>query len=100
MDVGDSVVEALIRDLRVTVGAGLESMVRETAGLQRRLSDTAGEYQRRVVEDVQQRLHDEFIDTSSPSCPIHGRHPLWLSDGWWRCGTTAVARLGELRPPV
>src|SRR5215203_4696310 len=30
----------------------------------------------KVVEDFQQLVHDEFIDTTWPACPLHHRHPL------------------------
>ena len=38
------------------------------------------------------------VDTTWPTCPHHPNHPLWHSDGWWRCEriTEPVARLGEL----
>lgn len=90
-------IDLIARDLVGTVGGSVESMAIESAAHLRLLCDTEAEYLQRVVDDVQQRLHDEFIDTSWPECPLHGGHPLWFSDGWWRCGATAVARLGELR---
>jgi hypothetical protein len=37
-----------------------------------------------AVEDLQQRLHDTFVDTTWPACPRHRQHPLWL-------GNTTVA---------
>jgi hypothetical protein len=53
----------------------------------------------KVLEDVQQRLHDEFIDTTWPACPQHPNHPLGFTGGAWRCPRDAavVAELGELR---
>jgi hypothetical protein len=33
-----------------------------------------------AVEDLQQRLHDTFVDTTWPACPRHRRHPLWLGE--------------------
>ena len=53
----------------------------------------------KVVEDVQQYLHDNFVDTTWPTCPRHGRHPLWYGDGAWWCDQdgVAVTRLGELK---
>jgi hypothetical protein len=60
--------------------------------------DDAGDYVQKVVDDVQQHLHDLRIDTTWPRCPRHLRHPLWFRDGWWwcECDTVAIARLGEL----
>lgn len=59
----------------------------------------------KLVDDVQQELHDTFVDTTWPACPRHGRHPLWYhDDGWWWCeqDRVAVCRLGEFdtRHPV
>jgi hypothetical protein len=50
------------------------------------------------VEDIQQWLMDTFVDTSWPTCPRHGRHPLWFHDGAWHCDLdrVALAQLGEL----
>jgi len=54
----------------------------------------------KLVEDVQQTIHDLFIDTTWPACPRHLRHPLWYRDGAWWCEADGVlvARLGELPP--
>ena len=54
-----------------------------------------------VAEAVQQRLHDDRIDTSWPACPEHPSHPLWLSrtlPAVWTCPSTGktVCALGEL----
>lgn len=51
----------------------------------------------KVVEDVQQRLQDEFVDTTWPACARHPNHPLEYSEGAWHCPRGGViARLGEL----
>lgn len=52
----------------------------------------------RVIDDVQQEVHDTFVDTSWPHCPAHPNHPLWFEDGAWRCSErgAAVAALGDL----
>jgi hypothetical protein len=55
----------------------------------------------RVVEETQQWLHDTFLDTTWPSCPEHGNHPLWLNDDetpGWTCPSshTTVCSVGEL----
>jgi hypothetical protein len=46
---------------------------------------------------VQQRLHDEFIDTTWPACPEHPSHPLWFDGENWYCeqSGTVVAPLGN-----
>ncbi len=52
----------------------------------------------RIIDDVQQEIHDTFVDTSWPHCPMHPHHPLWFEDGAWRCSErgAAVAALGDL----
>ena len=52
----------------------------------------------KVVDDVQQDIHDLFIDTTWPSCPRHGRHPLWYREGAWWCkqDSVLIADLGAL----
>lgn len=63
-----------------------------------------GSYAIKVAQEVQQRLHDTFADTTWPACPLHPHHPLWLDDGpdrpAWRCVTAEVeiAPLGALPP--
>ena len=94
----DRVVSLLRTDVEATVGRGHDETIVEAAA-RRRLSvgDPAG-YVDEVVDDVQQHIHDTFVDTTWPACPYHPNHPLWYSDGWWRCEriTDPVARLGEL----
>lgn len=63
------------------------------------LADEEWPFVERVIENVQQRMHDEFIDTSWPECPEHGSHPLWLSGKapWrWTCTDRSIP-LGELK---
>lgn len=91
------VVGAITRDLEATVGPGYERVAIAEAARIRLFATTIAEYEQRVVEDVQQILHDERINTTWPTCPQHANHPLWLTDGWWVCATVGrVARLGEL----
>jgi hypothetical protein len=61
-----------------------------------------GSYAIKLAEDVQQQLHDSFVDTTWPACPLHPQHSLWL-DGEhdravWRCTRAGVdiAPLGSL----
>lgn len=56
-----------------------------------------------AVEDLQQYLHDTFVDTSWPPCPRHPHHPMWLGEGqgggsvWCCLGDEAeIAPLGML----
>jgi hypothetical protein len=53
----------------------------------------------KVAEDVQQRVHDESIDTVWPGCPKHSDHPLWYDAGGWWCerDRVQIAPLGRLR---
>lgn len=50
-----------------------------------------------LVEDVQQYVHDTYIDTTWPACPRHPNHPLWSRNGWWCCGDERIAELGNLK---
>lgn len=56
-----------------------------------------------AVEDLQQFLHDTFVDTSWPPCPRHLHHPMWLREGQgggivWCCvrDEAEIAPLGML----
>ena len=71
----------------------------ESAARIRLFSDSALDFEQKVVDDVQQYLHDAFVDTTWPRCPDHHNHPLWYSDQWWTCEHTGkrVALLGALR---
>lgn len=59
-----------------------------------------GDFAVKVAEDVQQHLHETFVDTTWPACPLHTRHPLWLEHdrAVWRCTQSGVdiAPLGSL----
>ena len=83
-----------------------EDIVVEAAARQRLQANRRGEhvpgavdrYLGVVVDEVQQAMHDYFIDTTWPACPLHPNHPLEFRDGWWQCDATRtpIARLGEL----
>lgn len=56
-----------------------------------------------LVEAVQERIHEDRINTVWPRCPRHGSHPLWLGEAgvpelWWVCRHDGdrIARLGSL----
>jgi hypothetical protein len=92
------IVNLLCRDLEHTVGAGHERVVEEAAARIRLFSDDAADFEQRVVDEVQQELHDSFVDTSWPRCPAHPHHPLWYSAPCWVCDKTGsvFAQLGTL----
>jgi hypothetical protein len=95
------VTRLLTQDLASTTGHRHEAIVERHAAERRAFARDADYYIQDVVDNVQQQLHDEFIDTTWPRCPRHHRHPLWLKDGWWCCEQDGipVARLGQLRTP-
>jgi hypothetical protein len=51
---------------------------------------------RTVADDVQQRMHDQHIDTSWPSCPCHPNHPMGSHQGVWSCDGDPIVPLGAL----
>jgi hypothetical protein len=57
-------------------------------------------YDREVVDQFQQSVHDQHLDTTWPACPRHRNHPLWYSEdsGSWCCPRdgTPIAPLGGL----
>jgi hypothetical protein len=90
--------DALRRDLVTTGHADRLAWVDLEAANAARFFDDPAELLSKVVEDVQQRLQDEFVDTTWPACPRHPNHPLECGDGIWNCPRGgAVARLGELQ---
>lgn len=95
----DRVRRLLLRDVVGTVGLGHESAVDEPIARIRLFAADPTDFEQRVVDDVQQFLHDTYVDTSWPACPEHPHHPLWYSEGWWRCEESgkSAAPLGELR---
>ena len=93
-------VSVILSDVDSTLGSGYEPIVRANARRLREFIDEPVHYFERVVEDTQQQIHDEYIDTDWPKCPLHaGRHPLWLGDGGWYCekDQVLIAAVGHLR---
>jgi hypothetical protein len=92
------VVSLLRADVQATIGSGHDEAIIETAARRRLYADVPAQYVCDVVDDVQQYFHDAFVDTTWPACPFHPNHPLWFSDGWWRCERVdePIARLGTL----
>ena len=94
------IVRLLTRDVASTVNARHEAAIIEVAARLRLYVSSLEEYESRVVDDLQQYLHDTFADTIWPRCPHHPNHPLWHSDGWWCCThigvrVRALGSLGE-----
>src|SRR5919206_4643576 len=95
--VESDLVERLRRDVKAVHGDDHQQLIRDEADRVREFKREydpacdAESYADKVVEDVQQRLMDEFIDTTWPACPRHGKHPLWYRDGSWWCEKDGVA---------
>ena len=92
------VVHLLTTDVVSTVGSVHEATVTAEVSRALEFTESAEEFAQKLADDVQQVLHDTFVDTTWPACPRHRLHPLWYRDGSWWCevdGET-LARLGEL----
>jgi len=91
--------EQLRRDLRATGCGRYTDFVAERAAEVATFNNEPRRLVEKVVEDVQQRLQDEFIDTTWPACPRHSNHPLNYAEGAWRCSRDGamVAPLGSLK---
>jgi hypothetical protein len=97
-------VAAIARDLETTLGWGPHQATAFAERTARRYAEwwraDLGVFAVMVAEDVQQHLHDTFVDTTWPACPLHPRHPLWLDHdrAVWRCAQAGVdvAALGSL----
>lgn len=90
------VVALLGRDIEATIGPDYLDLVREAARRQRQFVEERDTYIARVVDDVQQHVHDLFIDTTWPACPRHPNHPMWFENGWWVADGRPLAPLGGL----
>ena len=90
--------DQLRHDLRATGLSQHLGFVAARAAEVATFQDEPKRFVEKVVEDVQQRLQDEFIDTTWPACPRHPNHPLNYADGAWRCPRDGapVAPLGGL----
>lgn len=89
-------VPLLEADVTRTLGAHYCGVVASAAAS---LASYGSDDAAKLVDDVQQEFLDTFVDTTWPTCPRHGRHPLWYhEDGWWWCDADRIAlyRLGEL----
>jgi hypothetical protein len=86
----------LERDVRSTIGGVHVHLVAEIAARAETLE--IGDIEGKVIEDVQQVIHDTFVSATWPACPLHLQHPLWFRDGAWWCDLSSVrvASLGDL----
>jgi hypothetical protein len=100
----DAIVQGLVSDLATSLGWDVEDaagIVRQTAAAILDFVDQEEWFTQKLVEDVQQYMHDAFLDTSWPACPRHPNHPLELSDDEptsWTCPRDGVpaCQLGHL----
>lgn len=73
----------LLRDVVATLGETHRATVVDRANEVRALDlDDAST---KLVDDIQQYIHDSHVHTTWPQCPAHDNHPLWYSAGEWRC---------------
>jgi hypothetical protein len=86
----------LCADAEATVGVGYEHAIAAAASHRREYSSDPATYPDDVADDVQQHMHDEFIDTSWPACPRHPHHPMGSHQGVWSCEGDPIAPLGAL----
>jgi hypothetical protein len=88
----------LKQDVTATLGAAHAGVVDRQAQRLLPLAWPADALAAKLIEGVQQELHETFVDTTWPHCPAHPHHPLWFDDGAWRCSENgaAVAGLGDL----
>lgn len=92
-------VALLKQDVAATLGGSHADRVEARARLLLPFSDWPQDsFAAKLIQDVQQEIHDTFVDTAWPHCPAHPNHPLWFESGAWRCSTSgdAVAALGDL----
>jgi hypothetical protein len=86
----------LCADAEATVGSGHEHAIAAAAAHRRAYVYSPSTYRDDVADDVQQYMHDEFIDTSWPACPRHPNHPMGSHQGVWSCQGDPIAPLGAL----
>lgn len=66
------IVDRLCADIKNTIGANYEPFVVKVAAHIRQFTNNPVDFEQRVVDEVQQYLHDTFVDTSWPRCPTMG----------------------------
>jgi hypothetical protein len=90
------IVALLEQDVACTLGDAHGAVVRASARAIVRFG--LPDPETKLVEEVQQSIHDTFVDTTWPACPRHRTHPLWYANGAWWCtqDSVVVAPLGGL----
>ena len=88
--------DLLIADLETTLGG--DHSARVYAHALRLQSMSVSRAPDKLVEDVQQQVHDEHLSSTWPTCPRHGSHPLWLQGDRWACerDNVPVVSVGHL----
>lgn len=94
----EQVIQLLIADVVSTLGSAHRAAVSASVPIALEFTETVGDFAQKLVDDVQQELHDTHVDTTWPTCPRHSNHPLWFRDGGWWCegDGVGIAPLGEL----
>jgi len=84
----------------LAVAANKENMARMWLADGGSLAQVQADFDREVVDLLQQDVHDEHWDTTWPTCPRHPNHPLWYDEAReaWYCRQdgAALAPLGAL----
>src|SRR5689334_11802196 len=97
-----SVVDALVDDVAASLGCGVDvatdAVLAEALSILSWMDDDLGDafFARKLGDDLQQYLHDRFVDTTWPACPDHPNHPLDLrgEPPVWTCPTTHTSKCG------
>lgn len=91
-------VDALKRDVTATAGSARAAVVDRHAARLLPFDWPQDVLAAKLIDDVQQELHEAFVDTAWPHCPAHPNHPLWFEDAAWRCSDLGrpVAAPGDL----
>ena len=89
-------VPLLEQDVVRTLGARYGAIVRDAAANVETLGIAAR--CEKLVEDVQQYVQDNSVDSTWPPCPRHPSHALSYRDGAWWCDRDAIpiAAVGDL----
>ncbi len=89
----------------LATATNMENIAREWLEQGDSLGEVQAAFDRAVVNNFQQDVHDEHWDTTWPTCPRHPNHPLWYDDvrKAWYCQSDGAALapiggLADLRP--
>ena len=98
----EEVERLIVRDVVGTLGTAYEVHILSVASTRAlelfNFVESGHDFRSRLIDDVQQQIHDTFVDVRWPRCPRHPKHALWFADGSWTCtiDKVTVARLGQL----